>query len=143
MTLWTVIGWVAFAFALAAAIWFRLSLSEQPEPISLDDSFQPPVSDEAKAARGIRAKLAMEEFLAPAIHSLGAEYLTALTQLAANEPWETTKITKLAIAQRVIKAVEQQIILAVMDGEQATGNLERAKVIAAMPEAKRKWLNGV
>lgn len=98
------------------------------------------LSDEEKKARGFRAKSAMDEFLAPALKAIEAEYLTALTTLAANEPWATNKLTKLAVAQRVIKAVEQHVIASVMDGEVASHNLERAKKIAALPEAKRRWV---
>lgn len=119
--------------------WLR-DYSNEPEVITLTAPDGRPMSDEEKVARGMRAKLAMDEFLAPALNAVGAEYLTALTQMAASEPWETAKITKLAIAQRVIKSVEQHIIMAVMDGVQADSNLARAKQIAAIPEAKRKFL---
>lgn len=97
------------------------------------------LSDEAKVARAMRAKLAMDEFLAPALRAIEGEYLTALASLAASEPWETGKITKLAVAQRVIKAVEQHIIMSVLEGELAGKELERAKKIEALPEARRRW----
>ncbi|WP_370309288.1 hypothetical protein [Sphingobium abikonense] len=112
----------------------------EPEPITLTAPDGRPLSDEEKVARGKRAKLAMDEFLAPAINAIEAEYLSALSQMAASEPWETGKITKLAVAQRVIKSVEQHIIVAVMDGVQAEHALARAKQIAAIPEAKRRFL---
>ena len=112
----------------------------EPEHIELTAPDERHLSDEEKVARAQRAKMAMDEFLAPALNAIGAEYLTALTTLAANEPWETGKISKLAIAQRVIKSVEQHIIMTVMDGVQADSNLARAKQIAAIPEAKRKFL---
>lgn len=112
----------------------------EPETIELTAPEIRNLSDEEKVARGMRAKMALDEFLAPALNDIGTEYLTALTQMAANEPWETAKITKLAVAQRVIKMVEQHIISTVMDGVQADANLSRAKKIAAIPEAKRKFL---
>jgi hypothetical protein len=59
-----------------------------------------PVSPEDLRARGFRAKAALDEFLGPAMAPIKAEYLAALTELAANEPWSTAKITKLAVAQR-------------------------------------------
>lgn len=109
------------------------------EPIALIMPEVRALSDEEKVARAVRAKFAMEEFLAPALRDLEAEYLTALTTLAANEPWETGKITKLAVAQRVITTAEQHIIRAVLEGELAGQELHRAKKIAALPEAKRRW----
>ncbi len=110
------------------------------DEIELTPPEQRALSDEEKVARAIRARHAMDEFLAPALKELEAEYLTALSTLAANEPWETGKITKLAVAQRVITAVGQQIIRAVLDGEVAGQELNRAKKIAALPEAKRRWV---
>lgn len=111
----------------------------EPEHIELEAPEPRTLSDEEKVARAVRAKLAMDEFLAPALKELEVEYLTALTALAANEPWETGKITKLAIAQRVISTVGQHIIRAVLEGEVSGQELERAKKVAALPEAKRRW----
>lgn len=122
------------------AITVSVTRTDVPDPIELTAPEQRPLSDEEKKARGYRAKSAMDEFLAPAMKALEAEYLVALTTLAASEPWATDKLTKLAVAQRVIKTVEQHIIAAVMDGEVASQNLERAKKIAALPEAKRRWV---
>jgi hypothetical protein len=113
--------------------------NDEAAPIELTAPAPRDLSDEEKVARAVRARFAMDEFLAPALKALEAEYLTALTTLAANEPWETSKITKLAVAQRVIKSVEQQIIMAVLEGEIAGQELGRAKKIAALPEAKRRW----
>lgn len=59
------------------------------------------------------------------------------------EPWETAKITKLAVAQRVIDAVEQQLRAAILDGELAAKDLSRAQKIERIPEAKRKALFGI
>ena len=125
--------------ATAAAIW-RIRPVEMAEPLTLPGPDDRALSDEQKASRGFRAKAAMAEFFAPAFRSLEGEYLTALTTLASNEPWATDKLTKLAVAQRVIKTVEQQVMLAVLEGETAAQNLDRAKKIAALPEAKRRWV---
>lgn len=127
------------AFASGAAAALMLSRKPEPEPIELTAPDGRVLSDEEKVARAVRAKFAMEEFLAPALKDLEAEYLTALTTLAASEPWETGKITKLAVAQRVISAVGQHIIRAVLEGEMAGKELERAQKIAALPDAKRRW----
>lgn len=127
----------AFASGAACAL---LIFRESPfAPLELTAPEHRDLSDEEKVARAMRAKLAMDEFLAPALKSLEAEYLVALTTLAASEPWETGKITKLAVAQRVIASVGQQIITVVLDGGIASQELERAKKIAALPDAKRRW----
>ncbi len=141
MTLYAILGAALLLAIVAVAFWPKPR--QEPEAIELTPPDARPLSDEEKVARAFRARQAMDEFLAPAIQSVGAEYLTALTQLAASEPWETGKITKLAMAQRVTRAVEQHIALAVLDGEQASQHLARAKAIAAMPEAKRRWIDGV
>lgn len=98
------------------------------------------LSPEDLRARGFRAKAALDEFLGPAMVPIRAEYLAELTALAANEPWSHAKITKLAVAQRVIDKVEQHIRVAVAQGEQAAHQLNRAREIAALPEARRRWL---
>lgn len=93
-----------------------------------------------RRARGFRAKALMDEFLAPVLEEIRAEYLNGLMKLAANEPWETAKITKLAIAQRVIDMVGQQINAAVSDGEIAAKQKSRAEQISRIPDSKRKWI---
>lgn len=128
------------AFASGAVTCMLLMRKPAPEPIELTAPDGRILSDEEKVARAVRAKFAMEEFLAPALKNLEAEYLTALTSLAANEPWETSKITKLAVAQRVISTVGQHIMRAVLEGEVSGQELERAKKIAELPEAKRRWV---
>lgn len=127
------------AFASGAATTKLLARKPVAPVIELTTPEGRVLSDEEKVARAIRAKHAMDEFLAPALKAIEAEYLTALSSLAANEPWETGKITKLAVAQRVINTVGQQIIQAVLEGELSGQELNRAKKIAALPEAKRRW----
>ena len=134
------LGLAVLMLVVFARMHLRSHLHRLAEPFELHAPEQRPLSDEEKKARGFRAKVAMDEFLAPALKSIEAEYLLALTTLAASEPWATDKLTKLAVAQRVIKAVEQHVIAAVMEGEIASQNLERAKKIAALPEAKRRWV---
>lgn len=128
-----------FASGAATALLLSGRKRNDAEPITLTAPEPQHLSDEAKVARAMRAKLAMDEFLAPALRAIEGEYLTALASLAASEPWETGKITKLAVAQRVIKAVEQHIIMSVLEGELAGKELERAKKIEALPEARRRW----
>lgn len=89
-----------------------------------------------------RARRAAEagEILGPALDAARAEYLAAMTQIAANEPWETAKITKLAIAQRVVDIVEQHIRAAILSGEVAKHDDARAEAIAAIPGTRRNIL---
>lgn len=96
---------------------------------------------EERRARGFRAKAALDEFVAPAIEGLRSVYMEALTKLAVDEPWSADKMTKLAVAQRVINTVEQQIKAAIMDGEIAAKDKSRADEIAKLPAAKKRWLN--
>ena len=97
-------------------------------------------SIEERRARGFQAKQALEEFVGPAIESLRSDYMEALSRLAVNEPWATDKLVKLAIAQRVINTVEQQMKTIILDGEVAAKDKSRADEIAKLPEAKRRWL---
>lgn len=98
------------------------------------------MTDEERRARSHRANSLMDEFLSPIVEELHAEYLSAVTQLAANEPWAVEKITKLSVALRVVSKVEQQIRAIVQDGEHAAGRISRAQEIAKMPAARRRWL---
>lgn len=95
---------------------------------------------ETRRAKGYRAKAAMDEFLTPALSVIRAEYADAHMKLCVKEPWETNKLIKLAVAHRVIDMVEQQIRAAIIDGDVAATEKNRAERIAAIPEAKRRWL---
>lgn len=95
---------------------------------------------EQLAERGRQAEAAWAEFVGPALESSRAEYMAALTKLAANEPWRSDKIVKLSIAMRVIDKIEEQMRLAMMNGTEAAKQNDRARQIAELPEAKRKWL---
>lgn len=96
---------------------------------------------DARRDRGHRAANAFDEFVHPVLDSLRAEYLSALSDLAVNEPWEAGKMTKLAVAQRVINTVEQHMKSLILDGEDASRKISRAQEIERLPEAKRRWLN--
>ena len=79
-------------------------------------------------------------FVGPALESSRGEYMAALTKLAANEPWRSDKIVKLSIAMRVIDKIEEQMKLVMANGAEAAKQIDRARQIAELPEAKRKWL---
>ena len=95
---------------------------------------------EQLAERGRQAEAAWTEFVGPALESSRAEYMAALTKLAVNEPWRSDKIVKLSIAMRVIDKIEEQMKLAMANGAEAAKQIDRARQIAELPEAKRKWL---
>ena len=90
--------------------------------------------------RGRRAHELLDEFLGPALDAARADYLAAMTQVAASEPWASDKITKLAIAQKVIDLVESHLRAAIASGEVAARNDARAEKVASIPHAKRRWI---
>jgi len=138
MTILLIITNILALSAVAYLIWLK-----RPEWIPTPRAKPVPTNTEGvegRRARGYRAKAAMEEFFAPAMDVMRDEYMAALTKIAANEPWETAKMTKLAVAQRVIDTVYQHAMAAILDGEMAAQEKNRAEQIAALPEAKRKWL---
>lgn len=98
---------------------------------------------EQLAERGRQAAMAYEEFVGPATEAIRAEYMEALTKLAANEPWRSDKIVKLSIAMRVIDKVAEQIKVAMANGAEASKQMDRARQIAELPAAKRRWIDTV
>lgn len=94
---------------------------------------------EARRAHAFQAKAALE-LVAPIIQALRDEYRDAQMKAAINEPWAPDKIIKLSVAQRVINTVEDQLKVAITDGEIAGKEKSRAEQIAKLPEAKRKWI---
>ena len=91
------------------------------------------------AERGRQAKEAFG-FIGPALESARAEYMEALTTIAAKEPWAADKITKLAIARNVIDKVEAHLRIIMAHGDEAARKLEKAREIAELPAAKKRWL---
>jgi hypothetical protein len=98
------------------------------------------MNSEQLADKGRRAYAAFDEFVQPAIEQARADYMEALTRLAANEPWRSDKIVKLSIAMRVIDKVAEQMKVAMANGEEAARQIDRARQIADLPAAKRKWI---
>lgn len=93
-----------------------------------------------RAQRGLRAEAALKEFLSPAFGVAYAEYMARMAEIAAAQPWETAKISKLATAARVVREVEAQIISLVRDGEAARAEMTRQRKIESIPEERRKLL---
>lgn len=93
-----------------------------------------------RASDGARAKTALDEFLTPAFAAVEASYATRLTDLAAEQPWEAGKITKLATALKIARTVRAQIEAIVADGKLAQQEIGRAAQIEKIPTAKRNML---
>jgi hypothetical protein len=87
-----------------------------------------------------RAALAMEEFFAPAFDLVHGEYLAAMSDVATRAPWETDKITKLAVAAKVVREVRSQIQSLINDGDVAKAELARRTQIESISHEKRKIL---
>lgn len=98
------------------------------------------MSNTERADRGRRASEAFEEFISPALVQARAIYLEAMTRIAADAPWEAGKITKLAIAQKVIDLVEEHLRTAMFDGATAQQAVDRARMVSEIPEHKRTIL---
>lgn len=93
------------------------------------------------AVRARNAQASWDEFVGPIVETVRAEYLSALTKIAANEPWQSDKIVKLAIAQRVIDTVESQMKAMILQGADAQKAIDRAAQIENLPARKRRWID--
>lgn len=99
------------------------------------------MTDDEHASRGMRAAMAWDEFVEPALNAIAAEYMAALTSVAASEPWQSDKIVKLAVATRVIDKVQEHLRAAIMAGDSARAKIGRAHEIEQLPARKRKWID--
>lgn len=99
------------------------------------------MTDDEQATRGMRAAMAWDEFVQPAIEAIAREYMAAMTAVAAHEPWQSDKIVKLAVATRVIDKVQEQLRSAIMAGDSARAKIGRAHEIEQLPARKRKWID--
>lgn len=97
------------------------------------------MTDQEIFERANRARAAWDEFIEPFIASARADYITGLTDVAANEPWQSDKIVKLAIATRVIDKVEEQFHAVMLSGDSVARKAARAEQIAQIPARKRRW----
>lgn len=98
------------------------------------------MTNEELGRRAAHAESAWEEFIGPAIEQMRETYMGAITKIAASEPWASDKITKLAIAQNVIGAVEDHLRAAILHGEVAARDHARVLKIENLPDRKRRWL---
>ena len=90
--------------------------------------------------RGHRAQQALEEFVQPAIDAARAEYLEALTRVAAIEPWNTAKIVNLAAAKNVVDKVEAHLRLMIAHGKDAAAKAQKTRQIEELPHVKKRWI---
>lgn len=89
---------------------------------------------------GQQAERAMEQFLAPAFDAVAAAYTSRLSEIAASEPWASDKIVKLALANRVLREVRNQIEAVIAAGDVAKADRAHADKIAAIPIERRKLM---
>ncbi|MCW2405044.1 hypothetical protein M2336_001673 [Sphingobium sp. B1D7B] len=82
--------------------------------------------------------MALDKFLSPAFEFVVGEYSKRLQEVAANEI-DPDKIRKLAVAIKIAREVEAQIVGIVRAGNVAKAEKGRADKIASMPEARRRW----
>ena len=89
-----------------------------------------------------RARLARQslEFLEPAFETVKGEYRARLSQVCAATPWEASKISALANAERIANEVQAQLVALVADGTDAQSQIDRAKKIETLSPAKRRLL---
>lgn len=99
------------------------------------------MTDEEQASRGMRAAMAWDEFVEPAAIAIAAEYMAALTKVAASEPWQSDKVVKLAVATNVVSKVQEHLRAAIMTGDAARARISRATEIEQIPARKRKWID--
>lgn len=90
---------------------------------------------------GQQAQRAMEQFLAPAFEEVASAYTQRLSEVAAAEPWATDKITKLAMANRVLKEVRAQVEHLIVNGRLEQDRKATADKIAAIPIERRRIAN--
>lgn len=89
---------------------------------------------------GQQAERAMEQFIAPAFDAVAAEYTARLSEIASSEPWASDKIVKLALANRVLREVRNQIEAVIAAGNVARADRAHAEKIAAIPIERRKLM---
>lgn len=92
-----------------------------------------------RIAAGNKAQAALDA-LSDAFQAVEASYTTRLTEIAAEKPWETEKIAKLATAFKISRTVRAQIEAIVADGKLALDGQRFAAQIERIPTHKRNIL---
>jgi hypothetical protein len=93
-----------------------------------------------RIAEADQAKIAWDRFVAPALATMRADYMSKLTDEAI-KPMEgraLAAVQSLSLALRVTREVEGQMRALILDGAQAQQDLDRAGKVARMgPEERR------
>ena len=93
-----------------------------------------------RLAAAERAEQALSEYLRPAFQTVEAAYVDKLTNLAAETPWETDKITKLAMALKIMRTAQAQIEALATGGAAIEAQMDYARQIEKIPAHKRSIL---
>lgn len=102
------------------------------------------MTDAEIAARGQRARLALEEFFNPVIANYRDTIVDRMTEVARNELNSRVmadKLRNLSVAIKVVDEFDHALRMAVKDGEYAANKLVEIKRVEDMPAAKAKLLN--
>ena len=78
-----------------------------------------------------------ENGLKDMLASIRNEYLERMAHV---EPWETDKLSKLAIASRIVSLIDGHVQSIIGDGKTTAHNREHIRKIESLPTAKRKWI---
>ena len=71
------------------------------------------------------------------LEAIGQTYIARMSQV---EPWETDKLSKLAMANKIVGELDGCIRKIMTDGEVAHHTIEHTKELEKLPYAKRRWL---
>lgn len=91
-------------------------------------------------ARAERARAAMDEFIGPAFDVYEADIVRRLTEIAAEAPNEATKISKLAMAVKVLRNVRRQVEAIADEGKIIEADVKRARQIEKINPYQRSIL---
>lgn len=97
------------------------------------------VSEEDALQRGRRWAAFFEEEggLRDMLDTLGTTYIERMSTL---DPWETDKLSKLAMANKITKQIEGAILYVIGAGNMAAAAKRHAEQIEALPTRKRRLL---
>lgn len=100
------------------------------------------MTDRERVELARRAKLAMDEFLAPAFAIVEADYAEKMIAAAAStDPRAPEIIARLANAIKATRMARNQIEGFVADGIVAQNNIDQQKKVETLTPAQRRLLN--
>lgn len=104
------------------------------------------MNDAERINRATRAQAAWEEFMAPMIAELKAEYTQRLVDVASQElsrDKRSDKITALSNALKIVGNLETGMQAIIKDGEMAHRELVRSDNIERLTAPQRRLLNAI